>query len=373
MEEGWSEAHVLGYSITHALHLLQSGKLKVENDEGEPVSLDAVNASTIATLARAAADRVTEADMSHMVDPMAIGGVKLFEASQVKEEVKKVLVQVILEKEKNGELSRNKGSYKVDTYSAKGRRQHMEDRHTVIEDLNTLLKLEGVPQQAFFGVFDGHGGVEAADFAAAQTHMFVADHEQFQEDAKASMKAGFEATDKSFLEKAEREALTCGATACSILIRGNKLHVAWLGDSQAMMCKDDKAVNLMNPHKPEREDEKKRIEDDGGVVVWYGAWRVNGMLSVARAIGDKKLKKWVIGSPDVEEFDLDGTEDYLVLGCDGLFDIMKYDKIVEFISKFRQEHNGEVKGVAEALCTHCVEELNCMDNVTVVVVFFNKD
>ena len=42
---------------------------------------------------------------------------------------------------------------------------------------------------------------------------------------------------------------------------------------------------IMNPHKPEREDEKQRIEEMGGCVVWFGAWRVNGTLSVSRAIG----------------------------------------------------------------------------------------
>ncbi len=51
------------------------------------------------------------------------------------------------------------------------------------------------------------------------------------------------------------------------------------------------------------------------------------MLSVARAIGDRKLKQWVIGRPDVREFDLDGTEEYLIIGCDGLWDVMTSDKV----------------------------------------------
>lgn len=83
----------------------------------------------------------------------------------------------------------------------------------------------------------------------------------------------------------------------------------------------------MDAHKPQREDEKKRIEEAEGVVVWYGAWRVNGILSVARAIGDRKLKQWVIGRPDVNTFDLDGTEEYLILGCDGLWDVMDNAKV----------------------------------------------
>lgn len=35
------------------------------------------------------------------------------------------------------------------------------------------------------------------------------------------------------------------------------------------------------------QDEKKRIEDLGGVVVWFGTWRVNGNIAVSRAIGKK--------------------------------------------------------------------------------------
>ena len=41
------------------------------------------------------------------------------------------------------------------------------------------------------------------------------------------------------------------------------------------------------------QDEKKRIEDLGGCVVWFGAWRVNGTLSVSRAIGDASHKPYV--------------------------------------------------------------------------------
>ena len=59
----------------------------------------------------------------------------------------------------------------------------------------------------------------------------------------------------------------------------------------------------------------------------YGAWRVNGVLSVARAIGDRKLKQWVIGRPDVAEFDLTDSQEYLVLGCDGLWDVLTPEKV----------------------------------------------
>lgn len=75
----------------------------------------------------------------------------------------------------------------------------------------------------------------------------------------------------------------------------------------------------------------------------YGAWRVNGVLSVARAIGDKKLKQWVIGVPGVNEFTMDGTEEYIVIACDGLWDCMSHQEVVDFIAKHKAEHGRKVR------------------------------
>ena len=55
------------------------------------------------------------------------------------------------------------------------------------------------------------------------------------------------------------------------------------------------------------QDERQRIEDLGGCVVWFGAWRVNGSLSVSRAIGDAEHKPYISGEPDVMEYALEGT------------------------------------------------------------------
>ena len=38
-----------------------------------------------------------------------------------------------------------------------------------------------------------------------------------------------------------------------VLVERNKLHVAWLGDSQALIVRDGKPVKLVTPHKPEDE------------------------------------------------------------------------------------------------------------------------
>lgn len=44
-----------------------------------------------------------------------------------------------------------------------------------------------------------------------------------------------------------------GSTVVVALIRGSTLHVAWVGDSQAMLFRRGHGVELVNPHKPDRE------------------------------------------------------------------------------------------------------------------------
>ena len=95
-----------------------------------------------------------------------------------------------------------------------------------------LRPRQGMEPQSFFGVYDGHGGLEAAKFTQAQLHCNIVAQESFKDDVPKALVDGFLETDRQFLRKAARDALECGATACTALVRGRKLHVAWLGDSQ---------------------------------------------------------------------------------------------------------------------------------------------
>jgi serine/threonine protein phosphatase PrpC len=68
------------------------------------------------------------------------------------------------------------------------------------------------------------------------------------------------------------------------------LDVAWCGDSQLGLFKNGSLEFLTETHKPEDPNEKQRIENLGGSVIYAGyTWRVNGSLSVARAFGNSFL------------------------------------------------------------------------------------
>jgi serine/threonine protein phosphatase PrpC len=75
-------------------------------------------------------------------------------------------------------------------------------------------------------------------------------------------------------------------------------------------------------HKPNSREERTRIEDAGGVVVWAGTWRVGGVLAVSRAFGDRPLKRYVIPTPDIKDEVLTAEDDCLILASDGLWDVV---------------------------------------------------
>jgi serine/threonine protein phosphatase PrpC len=64
------------------------------------------------------------------------------------------------------------------------------------------------------------------------------------------------------------------------------------------------AIALSEDHKPNRTDERSRIEAAGGVVVWAGTWRVGGVLAVSRAFGDRLLKRYVVRARACARFPL---------------------------------------------------------------------
>ena len=74
-----------------------------------------------------------------------------------------------------------------------------------------------------------------------------------------------------------------GCTAVVALLRKDELVVANAGDSRCVLCRDGKAIDLSIDHKPEDDEERRRIEGAGGKVTADG--RVNGGLNLSRALG----------------------------------------------------------------------------------------
>ena len=89
---------------------------------------------------------------------------------------------------------------------------------------------------------------------------------------------------------------------------------------RVVACRAGPAIPLSTDHKPDRSDERQRIEDAGGFVIWAGTWRVGGVLAVSRAFGDKLFKACVIANPEIQEEEIDGA-DLIILASEGLWNV----------------------------------------------------
>ncbi|XP_055476423.1 protein phosphatase 1E [Psammomys obesus] len=325
-----------------------------------------------AALARATSDEVLQSDLSAHCIPKETDGTEgtvEIETMKLARSVFSKLHEICCSWVKDFPLRRRPQIYyETSIHAIKNMRRKMEDKHVCIPDFNMLFNLEDQEEQAYFAVFDGHGGVDAAIYASVHLHVNLVRQEMFPHDPAEALCRAFRVTDERFVQKAARESLRCGTTGVVTFIRGNMLHVAWVGDSQVMLVRKGQAVELMKPHKPDREDEKQRIEALGGCVVWFGAWRVNGSLSVSRAIGDAEHKPYICGDADSASTVLDGTEDYLILACDGFYDTVNPDEAVKVVSDHLKENNGDSSMVAHKLVASA-RDAGSSDNITVIVVF----
>eukprot|EP00475_Leptophrys_vorax_P000447 TRINITY_DN10246_c0_g1_i1.p1 TRINITY_DN10246_c0_g1~~TRINITY_DN10246_c0_g1_i1.p1 ORF type:complete len:275 (+),score=24.50 TRINITY_DN10246_c0_g1_i1:123-827(+) len=216
-----------------------------------------------------------------------------------------------------------------------------------------------------FGVFDGHGGSRAAEYVKEHLFNNLVEHPEFSSNIKQAITETFKRTDDDYLSTDNGQNRDAGSTASTAVLLGTKLLVANVGDSRTVVCRKGVATPLSKDHKPNRVDEKERIEQAGGSVMWAGTWRVGGVLAVSRAFGDKLLKRYVVAEPEIEEYDVTPEDEFLVLASDGLWDVVKDQDAIEMAIKLLDAEE------AAKFLTQEAYRRGSADNITCVVVRFH--
>ncbi|CAI9287169.1 unnamed protein product [Lactuca saligna] len=211
-------------------------------------------------------------------------------------------------------------------------------------------RIEGVngKKVGLFGVFDGHGGARAAEFVKHNLFTNLLKHPKFISDTKSAIAEAYSDTDKEFLKSENNQMRDAGSTASTAIIVGTRLLVANVGDSRAVICRGGNAYAVSRDHKPDQSDERRRIEDAGGFVMWAGTWRVGGVLAVSRAFGDRLLKQFVVADPEIEEEKIDESLEFLILASDGLWDVVTNDEAVAMIKPIQSPEDAAKMLMQEA-------------------------
>eukprot|EP00505_MAST-04D_sp_SCG-Rhode-Island_P001308 Stramenopile-MAST_4_protein_1308 len=276
-------------------------------------------------------------------------------------------------------------SLAVGAHGECGYRRTMEDEH--VSSL-TLRCQQSLPPSKFFGVFDGHGGGECSKYL--KRHMISEielalnglklDSTGLVSDdlIKEVLFDTFLKVDEDFLRKcAEEHYSNVGSTVTSVLVVGNRLYCANTGDARTVLSRGGVAVPLSRDHKPGEESEERRINDAGGKVF---SSRIYGVLAVSRAFGDADFKlgcEWlreynvtanlVLADPEIEVTQLTDNDEFIILACDGLWDVMSNQDAVDWVSN--QICCGKsCEEIAKDLCNKAIHGLLSRDNVSVMIV-----
>eukprot|EP00029_Vermamoeba_vermiformis_P002108 TRINITY_DN124_c0_g2_i1.p2 TRINITY_DN124_c0_g2~~TRINITY_DN124_c0_g2_i1.p2 ORF type:complete len:740 (-),score=345.71 TRINITY_DN124_c0_g2_i1:77-2296(-) len=132
-----------------------------------------------------------------------------------------------------------------------------------------------------------------------------------------------------------------GTAALLAIIMGDNIVLANAGDQRAVLSRSGKAIPLTKDHRPDVPEEKERIERDGGFVSENK--RVDGVLALSRALGDPELHPHVSQHPDIIHCEITAEDEWLIMCCDGVWDVMDNDTAVSIVNSEKDPNKAAVK------------------------------
>lgn len=249
-------------------------------------------------------------------------------------------------------------------------RKTMEDVHTYVKNFASRL------DWGYFAVFDGHAGSQASKWCGSHLHTVVEQMllEDETKDVRDVLNSSFVLVDQQINTKLPGNS---GCTAAVCILRWElpddisnqvndlsqhirKLYTANVGDSRIVLFRNGHSIRLTYDHKASDILEMQRVEQAGGLIMKS---RVNGMLAVTRSLGDKFFDGLVVGNPFTACVEITNEDEFLILACDGLWDVIDDQEACEIIRDIREPNEA-----AKTLVRYALEN-GTTDNVTAMVVY----
>ena len=168
-----------------------------------------------------------------------------------------------------------------------------------------------------------------------------------------------------------------GSTAIVAFVTPTHIIVGNCGDSRCMLVRGRTAVAMSEDHKPYNDVEKTRIINAGGHVTMK---RVNGDLAVSRALGDFTYKhmdhlpaeaQQVSAEPEVAVQARTPADEFLVLACDGVWDVMTNQEVCDYILAKTTEGVADVMELSACLIDEGLKRQS-RDNMSSIIVGFEN-
>jgi protein phosphatase 1L len=251
---------------------------------------------------------------------------------------------------------------RIGVHAEQGARPYMEDCHYG-------NAVDGPPGCAVAGVFDGHAGRGVAEVVSR----YIPEGLLASLNDKHPGMIPVDEIKRVFAQSDEvarrvHVANESGSTACVAVCAPGWIQVANVGDSRCVLRTASRVASLSEDHKPDRPSERARIEGRGGEITCApgDVPRVSGALSLSRALGDWSFRPLVASSPEVTSLARDGSERYMLLATDGLFDVFDNEEACGLADALFAR--GAAPHVVARELTHAALRRGSGDNVTAMVV-----
>jgi len=263
----------------------------------------------------------------------------------------------------------------MNVYSAslKGLRNANEDNHDIIQNING-----NNPNMAhidYYAVYDGHSNKMVSNYLKANLSKFFLDPRVKYPLSKQYVNNVFDLVQNNLKNQSYAQH---GGSTTVIVIKyryqnSDYINVINVGDSRAVLCRNDLAIPLNHLHKPTTPFEHNRIVQLGGNIVFDGYDHRIMDLSVSRAMGDIDATPYVTHKPDLFRYKLDSNDKFIIVSCDGLEESLKLQDMVDFVifnsyeSDLKTRKKNDVN-VAKKLSEYAINK-GSHDNCSCVIAF----
>ena len=253
----------------------------------------------------------------------------------------------------------------------------------------SAVQYRGKSDEALFAVYDGHGlkGQHASSYVSKHLPKVLAENKYIDTDIEKALTESCEKTN-TMLSHSHVEVTFSGTTGIICYIRGKTIYTANVGDSRACLARRIdgklKEVPLSFDLKPERPEERARIEARGGRCeacrtalgqeigpqrVWLKKQDVPG-LAMSRSFGDQVAASvGVLATPEITQHVLEENDEFIVLASDGVWEFISNQEAVDLIAKYSDPKEAALALVKESERRWRLEE-EVIDDITCLIVYF---
>jgi protein phosphatase 2C len=267
----------------------------------------------------------------------------------------------------------------IHSVSVKGKRIQNEDKHNIIINIDGKNK-EMAPIN-YYSIADGHGGKSISKFLSDNLPQCFIDKKVVYPLRKNFVKNVYEHWNNVLKNEYKDIATTAGSTCLVVLQFKDQqkeyLNILNTGDSRCVLCRNNLAIPLTKDHKPNWPEEYARIKSLGGQVIFDGFDHRICNLSVSRAFGDLNAQPFITNLPDMFRYRLNNGDKFMVLACDGLWDVFSNQDVINIILENSYDMVSDKRinkkmNMAKKLANLAIAK-GSGDNISVIVVYFTSE